>query len=659
MQGSPNIAITGSSRDTKLNLSGTATASGSFTRVGWSNSSVNGTLAKTDGVIAGSTLTSAASNFAAAYVGYRVGITLSTGSKVFYNIVGYVDSHTLTLDTSPGDQAGVSFTTYPPGNDENPYPGAGISPTWTLPNISLTFGSNLIQAWAEASSYSNLGGYTTVNASYAVGYIAPTGDTTAPGIQITIPTSGPTYATPSQLSVSGTASDAAGLASVSWATDLGFSGTATGLSSWAIPDVPLVTGNNKVTVTAKDSNNNTSTAVLDVIYSGVSANRAPSVAAGPYQSITWPSCSASLSGTVLDDGLPVNASVTSNWSKVSGPGAVSFASPSSPATTAVFSQSGTYVLRLAASDTLLTASSDVSITVRPSGTLAAAIECGNTASYTSATDGTVYSADTISTGVVSSTSSAIDGTLDPVVFQKLRAGSSSAPGLAYAISVPDGTYDVLLQFADFTNIVLVPGMRTFNVSAEGQQLVSNLDVFNLVGHFAAYEHVLRTKVTDGTLNLNFTGVIGYPMISGIVVRSAPATAFETWQQAQFNSDASNPAIAGAMADPDCDGLCNLLEYAFNLNPNSATSSSSPVAGHQSVGGQEYLTLTFRRRTTVPLDLVYTVESSSDLLTWSPESILVGSPVNNGDGSEGVTIRDSQPMSANARRFLRLRVNFGG
>ena len=53
--------------------------------------------------------------------------------------------------------------------------------------------------------------------------------------------------------------------------------------------------------------------------------------------------------------LAPSHSVTSAWTKFSGPGTVAFANAANPVTAATFSQSGSYVLRLTASDTLLTA----------------------------------------------------------------------------------------------------------------------------------------------------------------------------------------------------------------------------------------------------------------------------------------------------------------
>lgn len=105
------------------------------------------------------------------------------------------------------------------------------------------------------------------------------------------------------------------------------------------------------------------------------ANQPPTVNAGADQTITLPA-SAALSGSATDDGLPnPPAALTTAWSKISGPGAVSFANADSLNTTASFSQAGTYVLRLTASDSALSTFDEVTVTVNdpgsPSGSLTA------------------------------------------------------------------------------------------------------------------------------------------------------------------------------------------------------------------------------------------------------------------------------------------------
>jgi hypothetical protein len=91
-------------------------------------------------------------------------------------------------------------------------------------------------------------------------------------------------------------------------------------------------------------------------------NQAPAVDAGLDQSVAVTE-SAGLAGTVVDDGLPVGGLLQVAWSTVSGPGVVTFADPTAPATTAMFSGLGTYVLRLSATDGDLTAFDDVTVEV--------------------------------------------------------------------------------------------------------------------------------------------------------------------------------------------------------------------------------------------------------------------------------------------------------
>lgn len=93
-------------------------------------------------------------------------------------------------------------------------------------------------------------------------------------------------------------------------------------------------------------------------------NTAPSVNAGSDQTVTMPD-SASLDGTVSDDGLPSGSSVSTTWSQVSGPGVTVFNDASSVDTSASFSTDGTYVLKLEATDGDLTSSDTVQITVNP------------------------------------------------------------------------------------------------------------------------------------------------------------------------------------------------------------------------------------------------------------------------------------------------------
>ena len=127
---------------------------------------------------------------------------------------------------------------------------------------------------------------------------------------------------------------------------------------------------------------------------GGPSNTPPVVNAGPDQAITLPA-GVSLDGTITDDGLPAAGSLTSTWTRTSGPGTVTFANPSVADTTATFSTAGTYVLRLTANDGALTAQDEVTVTVNPAtpGNAAPVVNAGPdqaiTLPATASLDGTI------------------------------------------------------------------------------------------------------------------------------------------------------------------------------------------------------------------------------------------------------------------------------
>src|SRR6266480_512019 len=94
------------------------------------------------------------------------------------------------------------------------------------------------------------------------------------------------------------------------------------------------------------------------------SNQAPVVDAGADLSVTLPA-TATLNGTVTDDGLPSGSTLTITWSKISGPGTVTFSNANAASTTASFPEAGTYVLRLRASGGAFPVSDDLTVTVQP------------------------------------------------------------------------------------------------------------------------------------------------------------------------------------------------------------------------------------------------------------------------------------------------------
>ena len=123
-------------------------------------------------------------------------------------------------------------------------------------------------------------------------------------------------------------------------------------------------------------------------------------------------------------------------------------------------------------------------------------------------------------------------------------------------------------------------------------------------------------------------------------------------------------LSGGMADDDDgDGSANLAEYSLGTSALDPSATGRPVLAVQTltVAGipGSYLTLTFTRALGRD-DASFAVESATDLSApaWNA-AVLVGTPVNNGNGTETRTYRYPDAMPApptgGTKQFLRLKV----
>ncbi len=130
-----------------------------------------------------------------------------------------------------------------------------------------------------------------------------------------------------------------------------------------------------------------------------------------------------------------------------------------------------------------------------------------------------------------------------------------------------------------------------------------------------------------------------------------------WQTAKFGSNASNPLIAGDLADPDGDGICNLLEYAFGSTPLLVSSSQSLPTSSLVVSpldGSQHLQLVVNLFAPAT-DITITPEVSGDLKTWFSGStaveIISDTTLNQ---VRTLVVRDKTPSVA-VKRYFRVTV----
>jgi hypothetical protein len=322
----------------------------------------------------------------------------------------YISTTTnVSLGGTASDGVGVTAVTW-----ANSRGGSGVASgttNWSVPTIGLQDGTNVITMTARDGA-GNVG--TDV---LTVTYSAP--DVTPPTVTISGPTSAATWtSTSSVLTISGTASDNVGVTQVTWATDRGGAGTASGTTNWSASGVALQSGANVVTVTARDAAGKQSTDTLTVTYTPPDTT-APSISIlGPTSASSYPTTSSVVTlGGTSSDNMGVTAVTWANDRGGSGfsSGTTSWSIPS------VSLQGGTNVITVTAQDAAGNKGTDVlTVTVATPDTTAPTVTISGPTSLDNYTTNS-------STFAIGGTAADNVGVMQ-VSWQNDRGGSGTASG---------------------------------------------------------------------------------------------------------------------------------------------------------------------------------------------------------------------------------------
>ena len=134
--------------------------------------------------------------------------------------------------------------------------------------------------------------------------------------------------------------------------------------------------------------------------------------------------------------------------------------------------------------------------------------------------------------------------------------------------------------------------------------------------------------------------------------------YAAWLTRFFTAaEQADPTVSGNAADPDGDGVPNLLEYALGLPPRTGGVNGLPTVGQTVINGNTYLTLTYTQ-VFANTDITYVPQVSGDLVAWNSGAnyvATVNARNDPGDLSQTVVVRDLTPLGAGGRRFIRLKV----
>jgi hypothetical protein len=148
-------------------------------------------------------------------------------------------------------------------------------------------------------------------------------------------------------------------------------------------------------------------------------------------------------------------------------------------------------------------------------------------------------------------------------------------------------------------------------------------------------------VNDGTATTTTSFVV-----------NVAGTPSQLWRQQNFGSILTTGNAADD-ADPDHDGITNLMEYALGLSPNS---TNPPTKGlttdRETISTSNFMRLTITKNPAAT-DLTYSVEVTNDLTnpaSWTT----VGTAIES-DTSTTLVVRDTAPLGSTAQHFMRLKV----
>ena len=131
------------------------------------------------------------------------------------------------------------------------------------------------------------------------------------------------------------------------------------------------------------------------------------------------------------------------------------------------------------------------------------------------------------------------------------------------------------------------------------------------------------------------------------VSATPLSPAQSWRQTHFGATAATGDAADD-ADPDGDGVVNLLERAFGGSPLTAESNLMPVVDTSA----PTLSLVYRR-SAAATDLSFTVQEAADLsAAWPPAG---GTSQVIEDNGTLQRVRFTRPLGADTRLFLRIGV----
>jgi hypothetical protein len=260
--------------------------------------------------------------------------------------------------------------------------------------------------------------------------------------------------------------------------------------------------------------------------------------------------------------------------------------------------------------------------------------------------------------------------------------NSTYQGCVAKMNPADGSWDAVFEGVDprQSGSLVTSGSTFSTLTASGNYLYvgGNFDLVwgGSANGYKSSPYVVRANLTNGIYDPSWSpypdgpvnvlafqstdlwawglyNYMGDQSMGDVVILRPTGTAYQTWANTFFSvAQRTNAFYISPATDYDGDNLANLDEFAFFMNPVSATpqnmvavtgTNGLPLIRSEILSGSRYLTMEFTRwKSTTDAGLTYTPQFSSNLATGFVARA-VGISTNSIDANrERVKYRDSLP-----------------
>jgi len=228
----------------------------------------------------------------------------------------------------------------------------------------------------------------------------------------------------------------------------------------------------------------------------------------------------------------------------------------------------------------------------------------------------------------------------PLSASDVRAREFTAEWTPSVIGLSPGGYvlDITTQANNFAPGTFI-GLNGQGGHSTGIHIGSGVTThLTITGLLPSEHYIYRIRAKRGSEE---SASIGQTFVTTL------ATDLVLWGETNFPGT-TDPEVIDMLADPDRDGVQNLMEYAFGMNPLASDCDALPVIDSSGA----YLRMTYQRRFNAP-DVAYVALSCSDLADWQPNTTEIFASPPDANGMQTVIVQDNEPLANHPGRFMRV------